>query len=372
MLKIPGVSPCWWIGLGFLASFIFESTNLSEWPAQNLQGVQRCPVCGSGDRQSLYKGLTDEVYRVAPGRWPLHACSNCTALYLDPCPSPDSIGRAYAGYATHGEIADSLAMPTNALAWLLRAARNGYVNRRYGYNIRPAVGLLGWLVGAAPTTRAAIDRWVHHLPKPKGVGKLLDVGCGNGDFLAQMRGLGWNVRGVDFDPEAAAVGQKLGLDIRIGSLSNETFPGESFDAITICHVIEHVHDPVELVRLSLSLLRPGGRLWLATPNTASLGHRYYRSHWRGLEAPRHLVLFNRRSMRELLAQAGYRGEVFFGHSPPWAPEFYFSASRAMARGEDPRTVRPSGVPLRAAAFLANLATIVRPSLGEELIAVATA
>ena len=263
-------------------------------------------------------------------------------------------------------------MPKSKLGWLSRAARNDYLNRYYGYEIKPSVPGLGKLIAAVPTAKAAIDRWVHHLPRQQGERKLLDVGCGNGAFLAQMRALGWTCAGIDFDEEAAKVGRQAGLDIRVGALTDETFPEQSFDAVAVCHLIEHVHSPVELVRTCLRLLRPRGLLWIATPNTASLGHKRYGRHWRGLETPRHLVMFNESSLRETLKRAGFRGSVHIGASPPWAPSFYFDASRAIRVGENPHDARPQPLGLRAEAALAKLASTVRPSLGEELIAIVQA
>lgn len=83
-----------------------------------------------------------------------------------------------------------------------------------------------------------------------------------------------------------------------------------FDVITLNHVIEHVSDPIELLRSCYRLLKLGGQLWLQTPNIDSLGSRRYGRHWRGLEPPRHLVLFDPVSLRSALHQAGFQRGSF--------------------------------------------------------------
>jgi len=92
--------------------------------------------------------------------------------------------------------------------------------------------------------------------------------------------------------------------VQLGSLEQQKFPAESFDAVTMSHVIEHVPEPIQTLSECARILRPGGRLFLWTPNHSSLGCRVFGKHWRGLEPPRHLHLFSPRSLKSLLNKAG--------------------------------------------------------------------
>ena len=151
------------------------------------------------------------------------------------------------------------------------------------------------------------DAKARHIFEVKGKpGRLLDVGCGNGEFLRFARRYGWNVVGVDFDESAVAEARSDGLDVRTGSIDiiDNT---ERFDFISLSHVIEHVYDPVELIQECYALLNDGGTLWLETPNIESFGYALYKSNWRGLEPPRHIMLFNISILSEILLKAGFSG-----------------------------------------------------------------
>jgi SAM-dependent methyltransferase len=118
-------------------------------------------------------------------------------------------------------------------------------------------------------------------------------------------------------------------------------PG-GYDVITLSHVIEHVHDPSALLRAIYRMLRPGGLLWLETPNLDSLGHARFGRNWRGLEPPRHLLLFSVDSLKFALAQAGFtrlrqhwRGLSVFDVLP---------ASEAIRDGRDPQAASREGKP----------------------------
>ena len=78
-----------------------------------------------------------------------------------------------------------------------------------------------------------------------------------------------------------------------------------FDVITLNHVIEHVHEPIKVLKLCHELLKPGGQLWLETPNIDSFGYARFKKNWRGLETPRHLILFNRSSLTQAFISAGF-------------------------------------------------------------------
>jgi SAM-dependent methyltransferase len=95
------------------------------------------------------------------------------------------------------------------------------------------------------------------------------------------------------------VARANGLDVRCGSLEEQGYTSESFDAIHLCHVIEHVPDPQGLLAECARLLRPGGKLVIFTPNISSLSHRIFRQDWRGLEPPRHLQVFSPGAMQKM-------------------------------------------------------------------------
>ena len=136
-------------------------------------------------------------------------------------------------------------------------------------------------------------------------GRLLDVGCGNGIFLATMKELGWEVAGVEPDRQAARVArEQFGLNVHVGTLEEAGFADGTFDAITMSHVVEHLADPISALRECWRVLRKGGRLVVTTPNIESLGHRLYGKAWIGLDPPRHLFLFSPPTLRTCIERSG--------------------------------------------------------------------
>ena len=103
--------------------------------------------------------------------------------------------------------------------------------------------------------------------------------------------------------------------------------------ITLSHVIEHLHDPIAVLRRLHAALRPGGRIWLQTPNIDSRGAERFGVAWRGLEAPRHLVMFNAASLSSALTRAGFAAAQLL--PPQLDAAFYIEQSTAMAEGRDP-------------------------------------
>lgn len=129
----------------------------------------------------------------------------------------------------------------------------------------------------------------------------MDVGFGGGGFLLKAGEIGWQAAGVDPDEVVIARARAQGLDVRQGGIEAYADHHEYFDVITLNHVLEHVHDASGALRHAHQMLKKGGRLFLETPNIDAAGHRRFREYWRGLEIPRHLVLFNWRTLESMLA-----------------------------------------------------------------------
>lgn len=311
-----------------------------EWPADGLEPVPSCPVCGSENRALLHEGLTDRVFFCAPGEWSMYRCNSCASAYLDPRPTPASIGLAYQRYFTHDEVSSVSSL--SILKKLRRRLANGYRNHHYGTKDSPASTLGILAASLMPNSRAIIDANMRHLPKAKEGEQLLDLGCGNGAFLLRARSAGWSVCGVDFDSKAVEAARSQGLDVRLGGVETIDPAIQQFNVITLAHVIEHVHHPLAVLQACYRLLKPGGFLWIDTPNIASEGHRLYGVAWRGLEPPRHLVLFTLESIRNILARAGF-AEIKDQSYRPLCNDI-FSASTAIEEGIDPYTEQPGIAP----------------------------
>jgi len=318
----------------------------APWPAGGLERAQCCPLCGARERKPLHLGIVDHAYEHTPGRWDLHRCAKCACAYLDPRPTRETIHLAYRDYYTHLASAAEGAASLTGVRRARRALANGYRNRRYGTHEQPAHVLgvpAAWLFAG---TRHRIDLEFRHLPRPLPGARLLDVGFGDGTFLERAKSAGWQVTGIDPDPVTVEAARKRGLDVRQGSLDAPGGVAGPFDVVTLSHVIEHVHDPRALVREVHKLLKPGGLVWIETPNLASSGHQRFGAAWRGLEPPRHLVLFDWDSLEALLRAEGFgdirrlpRHEVYAEQAPK---------SLAIRRGWHPRTRPAPGLGERVA------------------------
>jgi 2-polyprenyl-3-methyl-5-hydroxy-6-metoxy-1,4-benzoquinol methylase len=271
-----------------------------------LEAVPACPICGETKRDLLHRDLPDRVFYCAPGRWTFYSCLGCTAAYLDPRPNRATIGLAYSSYFTHESADDPMEVPASAWRRFRLALRNGYLNAAYGCQLQPADPRGPILLGV--TRRRRADRMVRWLTMPRPGARLLEIGCGNGELLLLMRAAGWEVHGVEPDPKAAATVAATGIPVKHGFLEPGLFPDDHFDAITLHHVIEHLHDPVATMRVACRMMKPGGLLHIGTPNLSAWGHRLYGRDYFTLDPPRHLVLFTPESLRRTLQLAGFDPE----------------------------------------------------------------
>jgi SAM-dependent methyltransferase len=146
-------------------------------------------------------------------------------------------------------------------------------------------------------------------------GRLLDVGCGKGRFLAAARDDGWQVVGVEFAPSLAASARlHEGVEVIAGDFLDAPLEGD-FDVVTMWHVLEHLPDPPRAVARAVELLRPGGRLVVSVPNIDSLQARLGGEEWLHLDLPRHLFHFSPRSLATLVKRAGLQ-VLRIGHFYP--------------------------------------------------------
>jgi SAM-dependent methyltransferase len=140
-----------------------------------------------------------------------------------------------------------------------------------------------------------------------GAGSVLDIGCGPGVLINQMRSRGWQVRGTERSPSAAQQARDVfHLDVSAIGVDELVATGATYDAVVLWHVAEHLHVPLDTVRGAARLLRPGGVLLVAVPNFASPEARLGRAGWFHLDVPRHLVHFTPATLTAVLAAAGFR------------------------------------------------------------------
>jgi len=301
-------------------------------PAQTLiRTIEKpaCYLCGTQGKP-LYNNLSDRLFGV-PGLWNLKKCpeQECGLIWLDPMPMPEDISKAYVNYFTHGVTYGTLSWQNIRILFkkIYQYLQGAYLAYGFGYLSNSfCQRTIGVLLSALPWSRQRFGRDVAWLTYKHG-GRLLDVGCGNGSFLANMKRLGWLVEGVEVDPKAVIQARSKGVEVWCQTLQEKRYPDNFFDAITLFHVIEHVHEPLEMLAECWRILKKGGLLILTTPNTQSLGRKIFREYWRGFEPPRHLYLFCRASLARAVELSGFSNFLITTK----ASAFYFWTSKKIAQ-----------------------------------------
>lgn len=332
-----------------------------------------CERCGA-PLETLHAGLRDRHFDTeAPASgFAIAACATCDRWVLLPRPSPDALDDLYRDYYTHGHGG---AAPSGFERWVARAtaARSlGYARSASAFERATAPLAIGPL-RAIGEARAM---WLPARLRDAGGGRVLDVGCGDGELLAHLRELGWSVAGVEPDARARAVAaQRLGGAPVYASAEEAVAAGERADAVTLSHVVEHAADPEALLAACRRALAPEGRLVARTPNPASAACARFGASWLHWDPPRHLRLFGERGLRALVEDAGLR--VLRSFTSAGSAHFAYAASARLERdgrlpGLDLGAV-PVGVRLASIAFWLREHARVRrgEGVGEEVVVIAT-
>lgn len=268
-----------------------------------------CVACKSNGT-IVYENLTDKLFSTA-GEWSMRKCNNkkCGTFWLDPSPQEEDLYKLYDTYTTHE---DTVSLRREVGNKILNKIRNSYLYSKYGYGNEPSrlEKLLGLIAYIHPSWRDFQEANIFYLPAKKN-GRLLDVGCGSGSTIQILEQKGWKGVGVDFDKKAIENAKKKNIEVYYGDLFSQSFADNSFDAIVMNHVIEHVPSPVLLLEECRRILKKGGTLVAITPNAGSRGHEHYKEDWRGLETPTHLQVFTVESLKNVATDAGFTSVKYF-------------------------------------------------------------
>lgn len=245
-----------------------------------------CPVCNSSHIDPL---LRVKDHSVSQEEFVVWQCRHCTLRFTQDVPDEDSIGPYYQSpdYISH----------TNTS----QGALNNLYQKVRRYTLGEKASLL--------------------IKHTKEKGALLDIGAGIGAFVSEMKSRGWEVSGIEPDSGARSKAQELfGLQLK----SPDAFFTETkgpYDAITLWHVLEHVHQLHSYVERIKQLLGDKGKLFVAVPNYTSADAEAYRNYWAAYDVPRHLYHFTPAAIDVLMKQHGLK---VMAKKPMWFDSFYIS------------------------------------------------
>ena len=257
-----------------------------------------CPVCGQADAAPLFSKDGYGMVR----------CTACSAVFVGEDPAGidfDALyGQAYYTGGSDAVFADYVGQ---------EAARRAHARRKL-----------------------AVLR--HLPPRIARQGRLLDVGCAAGFFLAEARAH-YDVQGVELSTWSSAYArERLGLPVHTGTLQQAALPSNHFDVVTLWDVIEHVPDPVPLLQDAARVLKPGGRLVLTTGDWGSRYAERRGAQWHLMTPPWHLTMFSRATLalaaqRAGLAPVGWRSEGVAGDGRLWRNRPALVLSRLLGWGD---------------------------------------
>jgi 2-polyprenyl-3-methyl-5-hydroxy-6-metoxy-1,4-benzoquinol methylase len=318
-------------------------------PSAETPQTRFCYSCGSGGSLA-YADVRDALLHL-PGSWNFYRCGNiiCGSLWLDPRPQDDAVRQAHSTTNETGSGRGAASRPISALR-------------------RLAVKLF---LRASGLTREALNVSDMHLGGLK-PGRLLDIGCGDGEFGHRIGKHAWSVEGLDFDAHAAGLAeQRHGLKVNVCRAEDMSYPDDSFDAITMHHVIEHLPDPLTVLRHVHRILKPGGSFVVVTPNAASWGLRLFGRNWQALDPPRHIHVLSLHALETIVGAAGFDEiQAYSTASRAWST---FAASISLAEPRRGGATRPS-LRILTRAFVLNYRearmNLTSGNAGEESVVVA--
>ena len=260
--------------------------------------MHACPFCGCISIAERFGDVEDFYFLADHGTFEYVRCAACESVWLTNRPYGERLMQAYRNYYTHE--ASASALPG---ASVKEALRSVYVRSRYGRGSGIPAAVISGIARLAGRDHIGTDHFFRFAPRVPA--RVLDYGCGSGDYLLRLLPLGYELAGVEFDAILLERLTERGIPVVDVADVDRVAWDASFDHITLSHVLEHVPDPHALLARLFRWLRPGGTLFLEVPNAKAVGLTIFGRYWRGFEAPRHFSLPSRSALDEALRRAGF-------------------------------------------------------------------
>jgi SAM-dependent methyltransferase len=247
--------------------------------------LSNCPVC---DTTQFSPFLTCVDHTVSRETFQIVQCNSCGFKFTNPRPDESVLGGYYKSeeYVSHSNT------------------KKGFINSTY-----------------QTVRKYTLLKKLQLISKYYKTGSILDIGCGTGEFLNVCKNAKWTTLGIEPDPGARKMAiDNFGLDVREES-ELKNLPAESFDIISMWHVLEHVPKLNERIEDLKRLIKPNGMIIIAVPNCNSLDAKIYKENWAAYDVPRHLYHFTPNDIETLFRKHGLK---MFSVLPMVFDSFYVS------------------------------------------------
>jgi len=263
--------------------------------------IVTCDLCGSSNYEQILVG--SDMLHGFGGQWSVVRCSVCNLCFTNPRPTIKSLAEVYPSdykpYTPGKEKNNPIRF--KLMLWAMR--------NHWGYPGDKS--LVGKLLSAPYMIWLRNKAANFGFFRYEGQGRLLDYGCGNGSYISKMQRFGWNVIGMDMSEEAVKVCKMRNVETYVGVNPAEKFDPESFEVVTLWHVLEHVPSPSQTLKQIHQVLKPGGKLIMALPNIDSWLFKWLGKYWFPLDLPRHLTHFSKNTVTLILRNNGFDVENIY-------------------------------------------------------------
>ncbi len=235
-----------------------------------METLKNCPICNSTETK-LFLSCVDHT--VSRETFDIVQCNSCDFRFTNPRPEESKLGEYYKSeeYVSHSNT------------------KKGFVNSTYQL-----------------VRKYTLLKKLQLISKHFKTGKILDIGCGTGEFLNTCKIAKWNTLGVEPSPEARKMAtENYGLDVR-EELEIKNLESERFDVITMWHVLEHVPKLNERIEDLKRLIKTNGIIIIAVPNCNSLDAKTYKEQWAAYDVPRHLYHFTPKDIESIFKKHGLK------------------------------------------------------------------
>ncbi len=255
-----------------------------------------CNICNSNEYNKLYaiKNSETEV------TFDLVMCSQCHLVYINPQPTAEELGRYYVKgeYYSYGEVLKEDQSKLDLFSKIKKFLRK-QIFLTYGGHGNSCLRKIKMVL------YFPLKRRFGGIPPFKKNAKLLDIGCGDGLFIKQLKDLGWSVSGIEIDREAVKRAQSHNLDVRCGKFEELEVKDETYDVVRLWHVLEHFKHPKQNLKKIANILKLKGQIIIGIPNVNSLYSKIFKQDWSGFDVPRHLYHFSPQTIKKILVECGY-------------------------------------------------------------------